>query len=123
MFDDEEPLSPHDPDSPSYATSNAQTPAAAHLDPDAQVPTANGRQTPGPTGNGADGRGVVEVNGAGGEADPARKIMGTREKKIAEQDRSTTPYMTKYERARVLGTRALQIRSVPRSLCIRSQPA
>lgn len=26
--------------------------------------------------------------------------------------RVTTPYMTKYERARVLGTRALQIRSV-----------
>jgi DNA-directed RNA polymerase I, II, and III subunit RPABC2 len=32
-----------------------------------------------------------------------------REKKIANDQRSTTPYMTKYERARVLGTRALQI--------------
>lgn len=29
---------------------------------------------------------------------------------VAESDRQTTPYMTKYERARVLGTRALQIR-------------
>lgn len=28
------------------------------------------------------------------------------------QERVTTPYMTKYERARILGTRALQIRSV-----------
>jgi DNA-directed RNA polymerase I, II, and III subunit RPABC2 len=27
--------------------------------------------------------------------------------------RITTPYLTKYERARILGTRALQIRSVP----------
>jgi DNA-directed RNA polymerase I, II, and III subunit RPABC2 len=27
-------------------------------------------------------------------------------------ERMTTPYMTKYERARILGTRALQIRSV-----------
>lgn len=27
-------------------------------------------------------------------------------------ERITTPYMTKYERARVLGTRALQIRCV-----------
>ena len=26
------------------------------------------------------------------------------------KEKSTTPYMTKYERARVLGTRALQIR-------------
>jgi DNA-directed RNA polymerases I, II, and III subunit RPABC2 len=33
-------------------------------------------------------------------------------KKIPKDKRSTTPYMTKYERARVLGTRALQIRFV-----------
>ncbi|KPM36730.1 hypothetical protein AK830_g9808 [Neonectria ditissima] len=32
-----------------------------------------------------------------------------KDKKIAESDRTTTPYMTKYERARILGTRALQI--------------
>ncbi|OKL59696.1 hypothetical protein UA08_05289 [Talaromyces atroroseus] len=32
-----------------------------------------------------------------------------REKKIPNDQRTTTPYMTKYERARVLGTRALQI--------------
>ncbi len=37
-------------------------------------------------------------------------VVGLREKKIADGKRSTTPYMTKYERARVLGTRALQIR-------------
>ena len=30
-------------------------------------------------------------------------------KKIATADRTTTPYMTKFERARILGTRALQI--------------
>lgn len=32
-----------------------------------------------------------------------------RDKKIPESERTTTPYMTKYERARILGTRALQI--------------
>ncbi|GAD94959.1 subunit common to RNA polymerases I, II, and III [Paecilomyces lecythidis] len=32
-----------------------------------------------------------------------------REKKVPNDQRTTTPYMTKYERARVLGTRALQI--------------
>ena len=33
-----------------------------------------------------------------------------KDKKIPEAERTTTPYMTKYERARILGTRALQIR-------------
>lgn len=32
-----------------------------------------------------------------------------KDKKIPEAERNTTPYMTKYERARILGTRALQI--------------
>jgi DNA-directed RNA polymerases I, II, and III subunit RPABC2 len=31
-------------------------------------------------------------------------------KKVPDNERTTTPFMTKYERARVLGTRALQIR-------------
>lgn len=33
-----------------------------------------------------------------------------KDKKIPDSERTTTPYMTKYERARILGTRALQIR-------------
>ncbi|KAF1823709.1 RNA polymerase Rpb6 [Dissoconium aciculare CBS 342.82] len=36
-------------------------------------------------------------------------VKGVKSKKIASENRITTPYMTKYERARVLGTRALQI--------------
>lgn len=36
-------------------------------------------------------------------------VKGLKEKRIANDKRTTTPYMTKYERARVLGTRALQI--------------
>ncbi|KAL2007878.1 hypothetical protein VTN00DRAFT_7860 [Thermoascus crustaceus] len=40
----------------------------------------------------------------------AGKVMEQyREKKVPNDQRTTTPYMTKYERARVLGTRALQI--------------
>jgi DNA-directed RNA polymerase I, II, and III subunit RPABC2 len=35
-----------------------------------------------------------------------------RDMKIPDDQRTTTPYMTKYERARILGTRALQIRFV-----------
>ncbi len=33
-----------------------------------------------------------------------------KDKRIPNEKRQTTPYMTKYERARILGTRALQIR-------------
>jgi hypothetical protein len=40
---------------------------------------------------------VGAVNAAGGKA-------------IPPEERTTTPYMTKYERARILGTRVLQIR-------------
>lgn len=37
------------------------------------------------------------------------EILPSGERQAANQKRITTPYMTKYERARVLGTRALQI--------------
>jgi DNA-directed RNA polymerase I, II, and III subunit RPABC2 len=40
----------------------------------------------------------------------SQKPTNDSDKKIPDEKRSTTPYMTKYERARVLGTRALQIR-------------
>lgn len=53
-----------------------------------------------------DGNIVVSGDSRGKKADAPK------EKKIEKDKRSTTPYMTKYERARVLGTRALQIRYV-----------
>ena len=43
---------------------------------------------------------VVEIDGPD---------EGERGHAVAAEDRVTTPYMTKYERARILGTRALQI--------------
>lgn len=39
-------------------------------------------------------------------------VKGIKSKRIPNDKRTSTPYMTKYERARVLGTRALQIRYV-----------
>jgi len=44
---------------------------------------------------------VVDIDAPEGGADAA--------KKIPRDQRTTTPYMTKFERARILGTRALQI--------------
>jgi DNA-directed RNA polymerase I, II, and III subunit RPABC2 len=61
--------------------------------------------------NGEDGDNVI-VSGDPSAAANALKghEKSMKDKKIAEAERTTTPYMTKYERARILGTRALQIR-------------
>jgi DNA-directed RNA polymerase I, II, and III subunit RPABC2 len=55
-----------------------------------------------------------DVTAAEKAAKSLNTVKGVKDKKIATENRSTTPYMTKYERARVLGTRALQIRYVRR---------
>ena len=51
--------------------------------------------------DGEQGRDVVEIGDPGGDGAPGQGV--------AAEERVTTPYMTKFERARVLGTRALQI--------------
>ncbi|CAK7239294.1 MAG: subunit common to RNA polymerases I, II, and III [Sporothrix thermara] len=50
-------------------------------------------------------------NNQNGSAGGARvnNVKSLKDKKIANELRTTTPFMTKYERARILGTRALQI--------------
>jgi DNA-directed RNA polymerase I, II, and III subunit RPABC2 len=58
------------------------------------------------------GRQVVNGDASAGSQKPTNDSA----KKIPDEKRSTTPYMTKYERARVLGTRALQIRFNLRAL-------
>ena len=67
---------------------------------------------------GAD-QGVVEVGDA-----PEDGVAGHA---VDKDDRITTPYMTKYERARILGTRAVQIRCLriwePRTAHILACPA
>lgn len=59
-------------------------------------------------------RGVVVSGDASAAANAGRgkQDKGPKIKKIPNDKRTTTPYMTKYERARILGTRALQIRLV-----------
>ena len=58
-----------------------------------------------------DGEGHVEGEGQA-DAQPAPSAAGMVGDKQPNKERITTPYLTKYERARVLGTRALQIRCV-----------
>ncbi|KKA28767.1 hypothetical protein TD95_002840 [Thielaviopsis punctulata] len=59
--------------------------------------------------NGDDDADNIVISG-----DPAAQVnratdLSHKDKKIPDNERTTTPYMTKYERARILGTRALQI--------------
>jgi len=53
---------------------------------------------------------VTSGDASGAAQKGATGVKGLKEKKVPTDKRTTTPYMTKYERARVLGTRALQIR-------------
>ena len=48
----------------------------------------------------------------GGRNGEAKGGAAPKDKRIPNDQRQTTPYMTKYEKARILGTRALQIRYV-----------
>jgi len=58
------------------------------------------------------GNGEDVGGGGGGHGDSAGVGVGLQGERQANKVRMTTPYLTKYERARILGTRALQIRSV-----------
>jgi len=73
----------------------------------------------GEDGAGADGD--VQVNGINGvdhdqemangeEQQDGAVGVGLGSERQPNKERITTPYLTKYERARILGTRALQIR-------------
>lgn len=76
---------------------------------------------------GAQVNGDVTTNGVDHEHDVNGDVTGSQEaqqplpiqgERQPNKVRVTTPYLTKYERARVLGTRALQIRCVTGSLLI-----
>jgi DNA-directed RNA polymerase I, II, and III subunit RPABC2 len=55
---------------------------------------------------------IVPIGDGDGQLGQGRTPGAVVDKKIPREKRTTTPYMTQYERARVLGTRALQIRCV-----------
>ncbi|KGQ10443.1 DNA-directed RNA polymerases I, II, and III subuni t RPABC2 [Beauveria bassiana D1-5] len=59
--------------------------------------------------NGEDQDNIVVSGDPSAAANASRTDKSSRDKKIPDEERNTTPYMTKYERARILGTRALQI--------------
>ena len=82
----------------------------------AEADQANGVDgSPQPNGHAVNGDGMNgngEMNGHGGGQDGAGGQIPIQGERQPNKVRVTTPYLTKYERARVLGTRALQIRYV-----------
>ncbi|KAG8749333.1 hypothetical protein FRC12_013461, partial [Ceratobasidium sp. 428] len=65
----------------------------------------------GEQGENAEGGGGVDASAMDVDHQPGqRKDLGVvDQQREANKERITTPYLTKYERARILGTRALQI--------------
>jgi DNA-directed RNA polymerases I, II, and III subunit RPABC2 len=60
---------------------------------------------------------------AAAKAEAKNTVAALKSKKVPDELRSTTPYLTKYEKARILGTRALQIRCVywENGICVEEQ--
>ncbi|CZR54331.1 probable subunit common to RNA polymerases I [Phialocephala subalpina] len=90
-YDPEEPVEPYDPDEQTHADPDD---IALGQNPDQLLTTGD--------------RGVV-ISDPGAQANRGKAEKAPKDKKIPNNQRTTTPYMTKYERARILGTRALQI--------------
>ena len=90
-FEGEEPVEPLEPDEPMQDEDT-------HEDGDQGARDAAARAGADPVQ-----REVVNMTTGG----PIN--VNAKEKKIPDAERSTTPYMTKYEKARVLGARAVQI--------------
>ncbi|EIW87066.1 RNA polymerase Rpb6 [Coniophora puteana RWD-64-598 SS2] len=59
--------------------------------------------------NGVNGMDHDQEMANGEAAQPEQSAVPTSGERQANKERITTPYLTKYERARILGTRALQI--------------
>ncbi|KAL1311123.1 hypothetical protein AAFC00_001326 [Neodothiora populina] len=75
------------------------------IETDEQAGEAGGTEDPDQLAHGN----IVASGDPTSAAKAATGVKGLKEKRIPTEKRTTTPYMTKYERARVLGTRALQI--------------
>ena len=98
-YDDEPEYDPAEPEEPEDSYENAPVDdLAIGQNPDQLLMTGD--------------RGVIESGDPSAVANRTGKDKAPKDKKIPNDKRQTTPYMTKYERARILGTRALQIRYV-----------
>ena len=94
----------YDNDEPEY---DPEEPEPYTGEDDAQMADANATENPDQL-NATGEHGIVFSGDANAIANKGGDLQ-VENKKIANDKRTTTPYMTKYERARILGTRSLQI--------------
>ncbi|CZS90161.1 probable DNA-directed RNA polymerase I, II, III 18kD subunit [Rhynchosporium agropyri] len=96
----------YDNDEPAYDEMEPEDPYEEHQ----VVDDVNASQNPDQLlATGDNGMEIVSSGDLGAKANRSAKDKAPKDKKIPHDKRTTTPYMTKYERARILGTRALQI--------------
>jgi DNA-directed RNA polymerases I, II, and III subunit RPABC2 len=105
----ETPLTPHSNDEPAFDEDPDEyyepEPEPADEDDAARAPEQEGENQ--------DADHVVASGDPNAAANHGRgNEKSHKDKKIPNDQRTTTPFMTKYEKARILGTRALQIRWV-----------
>ncbi|KAI9740681.1 MAG: DNA-directed RNA polymerases I II and III subunit RPABC2 [Claussenomyces sp. TS43310] len=99
----------YDNEEPDYDPEEPIEPLEGDVEVNGQVDDIKAGQNPDQLLTHGD-RGVVVSGDPAAAANKGRAgDKAPQEKKIANDQRTTTPYMTKYERARILGTRALQI--------------
>ena len=99
----------YDQDEPDYDPEEPVEPYEAE-DPDANGEMSEAQKELDRMETSDDGRKIVQAGDVSAAATRGQSGAAPKDKKIPNDQRNTTPYMTKYERARVLGTRALQIR-------------
>ena len=99
-IEDAEPYEPEDPDDVENVNGNGDM---------RNNPDHNSFENP---DSRYEGRTIVNMGDDGSPMSVAKAnaVQALREKKIPDNKRTTTPYMTKYEKARILGVRATQIR-------------
>lgn len=91
----------YEADEPEYDPAEPEEPQ----DDQANDDVANDKNPDGLVTTSDRGTGIVNS----GDVSAAGRGKAPKSKKIPKDQRITTPYMTKYEKARILGTRALQI--------------
>lgn len=92
-------------------SSHSEEPYYDDDDPQEEYYSPEPQEEAEPGANGAADEDADNIVPSGDPAAAAKdNLRSHKDKKIPTDQRTTTPYMTKYEKARILGTRALQIR-------------
>ncbi|KAI9817877.1 MAG: DNA-directed RNA polymerases I II and III subunit RPABC2 [Pycnora praestabilis] len=108
-YDEDEPQEPVDGDGDPNFSHMGETRDGGESPEDAEEDGLDDPDAKRPNLSNGDRVVVTTDPAAAAAAKKTNGVVGLKEKRVPDDKRNTTPYMTKYERARVLGTRSLQI--------------